>query len=196
MEGISVVPNCGDWGELRLHKLDGNLNSCQLPSSSFLIPFHDLTSSKFTSQYHPAIAVKKPIMPVKTSTLAQDPNARKSRSFSISVSSSTESDTSRESSPVSPRRETPSHLRNGVNLVVKDEGQVPGSHAAQDIYDAALPWWRAKLRRGLVKSIRWESIVIAKMQVSRSRFIPECMPFVPFTQSRWRNLLASLNVEE
>ncbi|KAF9446990.1 hypothetical protein P691DRAFT_707521 [Macrolepiota fuliginosa MF-IS2] len=33
-----------------------------------------------------------------------------------------------------------------------------------DVYEATLPWWRAAVRRSLVKTVRWESRVIAKMQ--------------------------------
>ncbi|KAF7288673.1 Sphingosine-1-phosphate phosphatase [Mycena chlorophos] len=33
-----------------------------------------------------------------------------------------------------------------------------------DIYDAGLPWWRAAIRRQLLKSIRVESVLVARMQ--------------------------------
>ncbi|TFK70137.1 hypothetical protein BDN72DRAFT_959047 [Pluteus cervinus] len=33
-----------------------------------------------------------------------------------------------------------------------------------DVYSTTLPWWRAEIRRRLVKSVAWESRVIARMQ--------------------------------
>ncbi|KAG6865552.1 hypothetical protein C0991_001556 [Blastosporella zonata] len=33
-----------------------------------------------------------------------------------------------------------------------------------DVYDVTLPWWRAAIRRRLVKIVQWESQVIAKLQ--------------------------------
>lgn len=35
-----------------------------------------------------------------------------------------------------------------------------------DVYDSALPWWRAGIRRCLVKNLKKESAWIAAMQVS------------------------------
>lgn len=43
---------------------------------------------------------------------------------------------------------------------------IPGRRP-MDVYDATLPPWRAALRRSLVKSVHWESEIIAKMQVRR-----------------------------
>ena len=39
-----------------------------------------------------------------------------------------------------------------------------------DVYEVTLPKWRAGVRRALVKSVQWESTVIADMQVSRLVF--------------------------
>jgi len=39
-----------------------------------------------------------------------------------------------------------------------------------DVYEATLPKWRAGVRRALVKSVQWESTVIADMQVGRLVF--------------------------
>ena len=36
----------------------------------------------------------------------------------------------------------------------------------KDVYDTSLSWWRAAIRRRLVASVRWESRIIARMQVS------------------------------
>lgn len=36
----------------------------------------------------------------------------------------------------------------------------------KDVYDTSLSWWRAAIRRRLVASVRWESRVIARLQVS------------------------------
>jgi hypothetical protein len=36
----------------------------------------------------------------------------------------------------------------------------------KNVYDTNLSWWRAAIRRRLVTSVRWESKVIARMQVS------------------------------
>ncbi|KAF5351029.1 hypothetical protein D9756_008418 [Leucocoprinus leucothites] len=43
------------------------------------------------------------------------------------------------------------------------EDLVPGKQP-MDVYEATLPKWRAAVRRTLVKSVRWESEVVAKMQ--------------------------------
>lgn len=36
----------------------------------------------------------------------------------------------------------------------------------RDVYDTHLSWWRAGFRRKLVEVVQWESVIIAKMQVS------------------------------
>jgi len=46
------------------------------------------------------------------------------------------------------------------------EDHTPGKKP-MDVYEATLPKWRANVRRALVKSMQWESIVIADMQVGR-----------------------------
>jgi len=38
------------------------------------------------------------------------------------------------------------------------------------VYEVTLPKWKAGLRRALVKSVQWESTVIADMQVGRLVF--------------------------
>lgn len=45
------------------------------------------------------------------------------------------------------------------------EAQVPGRRSV-DVYDTTLSWWRAAVRRKLVKMVHRESAVIAEMQVS------------------------------
>ena len=48
-----------------------------------------------------------------------------------------------------------------MNLILGGVGRLP-----DDIYDRAMPWWRAAIRRRLVKTVGWESKVLANMQVS------------------------------
>jgi len=52
------------------------------------------------------------------------------------------------------------------NSTLRPVGQniIPG-RLATDVYDATLPWWRAAIRRKLLKSVKWESRVLARMQV-------------------------------
>lgn len=46
---------------------------------------------------------------------------------------------------------------------------LPGQHS-MDVYDATLPWWRAAIRRKLVKAVERESGMIAAIQVSTIAF--------------------------
>ncbi|KAG6877124.1 hypothetical protein C0993_010127 [Termitomyces sp. T159_Od127] len=72
--------------------------------------------------------------------------------------------TSRESSPV------PSLKRTGYQVPITDLGDplddesIPG-RLPTDVYDATLPRWRAAVRRRIVKSVQWESQVIARLQI-------------------------------
>ncbi|KXN85562.1 Dihydrosphingosine 1-phosphate phosphatase YSR3 [Leucoagaricus sp. SymC.cos] len=49
--------------------------------------------------------------------------------------------------------------KNGFDVEELAPGKLP-----MDVYEATLPWWRAAVRRRLVKTVRWESGVIAEMQ--------------------------------
>jgi hypothetical protein len=40
----------------------------------------------------------------------------------------------------------------------------PG-YLPDDVYEQTMGWWRASIRRGIVKTVEWESNVIASMQV-------------------------------
>jgi len=51
-----------------------------------------------------------------------------------------------------------------TDLILEDH--IPGKKP-MDVYEATLPKWRAGVRRALVKSVQWESTVIADMQVGR-----------------------------
>jgi hypothetical protein len=44
------------------------------------------------------------------------------------------------------------------------EGEISPDSEGKDVYDTTLSWWQAGLRRRLVTTVKWESIVIAKMQ--------------------------------
>lgn len=44
------------------------------------------------------------------------------------------------------------------------EASIPGK-LPRDVYDSTLPWWRARIRRQLLKTVKWESEVLARMQV-------------------------------
>lgn len=81
-------------------------------------------------------------------------NAGRKPYFAVSVASS--ADSSRASSPTPFSR---TYLHN------EEEVDIPFRQI--DVYDATLIWWRAAIRRKLVKSVRWESEVIARMQVSQ-----------------------------
>ena len=54
----------------------------------------------------------------------------------------------------------------------------------KDVYDTSLSWWRAAIRRRLVARVRWESRVIARMQVSYSTICAV----------RWHTLLISFHL--
>lgn len=54
-------------------------------------------------------------------------------------------------------------LKSKLN-VLHDE-HTPGRRA-RDVYDTTLSWWRAGVRRKLVRAVYWESQIIAKMQAS------------------------------
>lgn len=45
------------------------------------------------------------------------------------------------------------------------EASIPGK-LPRDVYDSTLPWWRASIRRQLLKTVKRESEVLARMQVS------------------------------
>jgi hypothetical protein len=84
-------------------------------------------------------------------------NAERNRYFTLSVASSANS--SRAPSPTPFAREKSSYIRNGE--------AIDTPRRQTDVYEATLPWWRAATRRRLVKSVQWESKVIARMQVSQ-----------------------------
>ncbi|OBZ77994.1 hypothetical protein A0H81_02685 [Grifola frondosa] len=48
-------------------------------------------------------------------------------------------------------------------LLVAGAGRLP-----EDVYERTLVWWRAAIRRTIVKSVAWESKVLAGMQVGGS----------------------------
>lgn len=53
-------------------------------------------------------------------------------------------------------------MRGGVTT---SEIDVTPGRRPMDVYDTTLPWWRAAIRRKLVKTVQWESRAIARMQV-------------------------------
>ncbi|KAH0581654.1 hypothetical protein H2248_011351 [Termitomyces sp. 'cryptogamus'] len=81
--------------------------------------------------------------------------------FTLSVPGSENS--SRESSPVPSlkRNRYPASLRNLDDAF--DDDATPGC-LPTDAYDATLPRWRAVIRRRIVRSVQWESKVIARLQ--------------------------------
>jgi hypothetical protein len=100
---------------------------------------HDISSSGPDHQYIPPC------------------NGERNRYFTLSVASSANS--SRAASPTPFAREKSSYILNGETI------DIP--HRQMDVYEATLPWWRAATRRTLVKSVQWESKIIARMQVSQ-----------------------------
>ena len=96
---------------------------------------------------------------LKALDLSRDQHVpRRNRFFAVSVASSAAS--SRASSPAPLAREKYPYTRDG--------GPVDVPSRQIDMYDATLHWWRAAIRRSLVKFVQRESEVIAKMQVGRS----------------------------
>ncbi|KAG6850309.1 hypothetical protein H0H93_015251 [Arthromyces matolae] len=92
----------------------------------------------------------------------REPRGRSTSShFTLSVPDSENS--SREASPAPSlkRNGYPASLRNLDNKINEDltPGRLP-----TDVYEATLPRWRAMIRRSLVRSVRWESKVIARLQ--------------------------------
>ena len=51
----------------------------------------------------------------------------------------------------------------------QEKETLPGQHS-MDVYDATLSWWRAAIRRKLVKAVERESEMIAAIQVSTITF--------------------------
>lgn len=50
------------------------------------------------------------------------------------------------------------------------ETSAPGL-LSEDVYNATLPWWRAVVRARLVRSLGWQSPVLAKMQVGNRYYL-------------------------
>ncbi|KAG6871786.1 hypothetical protein C0995_016626 [Termitomyces sp. Mi166 len=86
---------------------------------------------------------------------------QRSSHFALSVPGS--ENTSRESSPA------PSLRRNGYPAPLanlddgSDDDTTPGL-LPTDVYDVTLPRWRAAIRRRIMRSVQWESKVIARLQ--------------------------------
>ncbi|KAJ7595976.1 sphingosine-1-phosphate phosphatase [Mycena floridula] len=87
--------------------------------------------------------------------------------FTVSVASS------RTSSPFPSRSSSPAPKISGTNgSVYLTKASTDGflkptsdpKRRGADVYDTLLPWWRASVRRSLVKNLSWESRVIARMQ--------------------------------
>ncbi|KAL0957978.1 hypothetical protein HGRIS_000155 [Hohenbuehelia grisea] len=64
-----------------------------------------------------------------------------------------------------PEEELPGYVltRNGGQQDSEKVKGLPGLKST-DVYETTLPWWRAAVRREIVKSVHWESDVIARMQ--------------------------------
>ncbi len=69
------------------------------------------------------------------------------------------------SSVASSRSSSPASLERTRDWRDEKNDDLPGLNA-MDVYEATLPWWRAALRRQIVKNVTWESNVIARIQVS------------------------------
>ncbi|KAJ3556621.1 hypothetical protein NP233_g11939 [Leucocoprinus birnbaumii] len=99
------------------------------------------------------------------STAETQERANKSAHFTLSYPPSVASSRSSSPAPGLDRNSLTSSKtngkgeKNGLNV----EDLVPGK-LPMDVYDATLPKWRAAVRRVLVRTVRWESEVLAKMQ--------------------------------
>lgn len=90
------------------------------------------------------------------------------RDFTLSISPNYDSDlSSLVSSPAT------SPVQQGVQPFNLDSklDSVPGRRP-KDVYDKSLSWWRAAIRRRLVRSVHRESEVLARMQVSHPFYLP------------------------
>ncbi|KAJ8688727.1 Long-chain base-1-phosphate phosphatase [Pleurotus ostreatus] len=67
------------------------------------------------------------------------------------------------SSVASSRSSSPAPLERTRDWGDEKNDDLPGLNAV-DVYEATLPWWRAALRRQIVKNVTWESNVIARIQ--------------------------------
>ncbi|KAL4258395.1 Phosphatidic acid phosphatase type 2/haloperoxidase domain-containing protein [Pleurotus pulmonarius] len=67
------------------------------------------------------------------------------------------------SSAASSRSSSPASLERTRDWRDEKNDDLPGLNA-MDVYEATLPWWRAALRRQIVKNVTWESNVIARIQ--------------------------------
>lgn len=97
-------------------------------------------------------------------------NMERSRAvqFSLSTPSSAASSRSSSPAPTLPRKSVLNGSPDDYNDIKRSllsDDLVPGQRG-EDVYESTLSWWRAGLRRKLVATVRWESSVIAKMQVS------------------------------
>jgi hypothetical protein len=75
-------------------------------------------------------------------------------------------------SPLGSRSSSPSPVDSDFNNYLNDYAQKRAygdsdadSDISRDAYDATLAPWRGKIRRALVRTVEWESNVIANMQV-------------------------------
>ncbi|KAF9474578.1 hypothetical protein BDN70DRAFT_815445 [Pholiota conissans] len=96
----------------------------------------------------------------------------RSRAVHFTVSLPGSEASSRSSSPAAERvRKTYNDQKRTIydynelksKLKALDDDVTPGRQG-EDVYDANLSWWRAGLRRKLVRTVQWESKIIAKMQ--------------------------------
>ncbi|KAG6827645.1 hypothetical protein H0H92_011011 [Tricholoma furcatifolium] len=94
-------------------------------------------------------------------SLQENRGRRTTDRFTLSVPGSADSSRDSSPAPLLKRNGYPSSLRNLDDALEKDltPGRLP-----TNAYDATLPSWRAAIRRRLVKSVKWESEVIARLQ--------------------------------
>ena len=86
--------------------------------------------------------------------------------FTLTIPPSNESEpSSLSSSPASSPVGQGVHPYKSWNADSKFDCVSPGIQP-KDVYETSLSWWRVAIRRRLVERVRWESKVIARMQVS------------------------------
>ncbi|KAF8869396.1 PAP2 superfamily-domain-containing protein [Infundibulicybe gibba] len=90
-------------------------------------------------------------------TLSVPPSASSSRSASPAPSLKS-TDQSTYQDDLDEKRSGQLYLKGSHN------GEESPGYLPMDVYDVTLPWWRAAIRRHLVKAVARESIVLAKMQ--------------------------------
>ena len=133
----------------------------------------NLVIRSFVSGYYSGPILRVVRQDMSTSDNVKD-NDKMPFKFSLSIPISRSQSSSLSSSPASSPISSP-YPYNILNLPDSRhehvlDNWVPPGNQPKDVYDSSLPWWRAAIRRRLLLNVRWESGIIARMQVSLTIF--------------------------